>query len=461
VLDEVHAYDTFTSTLLERLVAWLGAMGATVILLSATLPSDRRRRLLQAFGARSDSPTSAPYPRVSVAASGHIREHTFGSLRPRLLVNVERRPDDADQTARWLVESVRDGGCSAWICNTVARSQSAYRILRSLGASGALPADAILLLLHARLLHADRTKREAEVEHLLGRDSKRPVRAIVVGTQVLEQSLDVDFDLLVTDVAPIDLLLQRAGRLYRHQRSRPAHLLRPHLAVAVPEGGPLEASLRDIAGVYEELVMRRTLLALEGRTQIALPDDIEPLVEAVYTSPDPPVHAAALAAPREKYEGRMREQEISARQRALPRPTVPDDPFGDFGVLLRDDDDPTLAEELRAVTRLGDPSVEVVCLHARNGRVYLDSECEREIDLARAPDREQVRALLANGTRVSTRGLVYDLYRQGAPKGWTRSALLRHWRAILLENRVSSMAGFRLQLDDELGLIIEREALQQ
>jgi CRISPR-associated endonuclease/helicase Cas3 len=461
ILDEVHAYDTYTSTLLERLVAWLGAMGTTVVLLSATLPSERRRRLLQAFGAGSDLQTSVPYPRVSIAAGDRIEEYTFGSLRPSLLVDIERRSDDTNRITQSVAEHARDGGCIGWVCNTVARAQSAYRALRTLKTSGGLPADTILLLFHSRLLHGDRAMRETELERLLGRSGQRPKRAVVVGTQVLEQSLDVDFDLLVTDVAPIDLVLQRAGRLHRHQRPRPAHLARPRLVVVTPDGGPLDGSLREVASVYEELVMRRTLLALEGRTQMTLPDDIEPLVEEVYTNPDPPEHAAALAGARGKYEAEMREEDVSARTRALPRPTVTDDPFGDFGVPLRDDDDPTLAEDLRAVTRLGDPSIEVVCLHARGERAYLDAERTREINLLRVPNREQVHALLENGTRISTRGLVQQLYRQGPPQGWTSAALLRHRRVIMFKERVAQVAEFRIQLDNELGLMIEREGRRE
>jgi len=456
ILDEVHAYDTYTSTLLERLVAWLGAMGTTVVLLSATLPSGRRRKLIEAFNGQSEAPTNAAYPRVSVAVGGSTRQYTFGSLRPRLAIRIERIGEGLREVARILSGAVREGGCAGWICNTVARAQSAYRALRGLRDDGVLPPDTVLLLLHARLLQGDRTRREVQLEQLLGRNGARPRRAIAIGTQVLEQSLDVDFDLLVTDLAPIDLLLQRAGRLHRHERSRPEHLARPRLAIVAPNGDPLDLPLREIAGVYVELVMRRTLLALESRTQILLPDDIEPLVEEVYTHTDPEQHAAALAKSREEYEREMREEEISARTRTLPRPTFPDDPFGDFGVPLRDDDDPALAEELRAVTRLGDPSVEVVCLHARNGRVCLDAEGTREVDLEQVPDRMAIRALLENGVRISSRDLVFQLYRQGPPKSWTKSGLLRHRRAIMFENRIAQCGGVMLELDDELGLVIDR-----
>ncbi len=457
ILDEVHAYDTYTSTLLERLVAWLGAMGVTLVLLSATLPSDRRRRLLNAFGGTSAAQLNVAYPRLSICMGGKIEEHAFTSLRASLVVDIERRADDADAIAGLLTTRVRLGGCGGWICNTIARAQSAYRALQALKAAGELPGDTVLLLLHSRFLHGDRAKREAELERLLGRRGERPQRAIIVGTQVLEQSLDVDFDILATDVAPIDLVLQRIGRLHRHDRPRPVHLTRPQLVLTVPDGGPLDVSLRDVASVYEEVVMRRTLLALEGRAQINLPDDIEPLVEEVYTRPDPPEHNSALARAREKYEQQMREQELSARSRTLKPPNFPDDPFGDFGVPLRDDDDPTLAEDLRAVTRLGDPSIEIVCLHIRNGRTYLNRECTKELDPACVPDRGQIAALLGNGTRISTRGLVQELFRQGPPEGWTRTALLRHRRVIMLEHGVARLARFRLELDDEIGLVIERE----
>lgn len=461
VLDEVHAYDTYTSTLLERLVAWLGALGATVILLSATLPSQRRRRLLQAFGNGGIQQTSLPYPRISIAVGGEIAEHSFGSLRSRLVVDIERHADETDRVAEVLTDAVRDGGCIGWIANTVARAQAAYRALRALRAAGRLPEDTVLLLLHARLLRGDRTAREEELERLLGRNGVRPQRAIVVGTQVLEQSLDVDFDLLATDVAPIDLVLQRVGRLHRHERVRPSHLRRPRLLLIVPDGGPLDAPVQAIAGVYDELVMRRTLLALSTRTHLALPDDIEPLVEEVYTSADPPQHAAALARSRALYEQDMREEEIAARTRVMPEPYVADDPFCDFHVPLRDDDDPALAEDLRALTRLGDPSVEVICLHGRNGRAHLDAAHTREVPLAQMPDRDQLPALLDNGTRLATRGLVHELYRKGCPLGWRKSAHLRHRRVIMLDDRVARVAGYRIELDDELGLLIAREGRQE
>lgn len=455
VLDEVHAYDTYTSTLLERLVAWLGALGATVILLSATLPSERRRRLLSAVGVAADPRSPAPYPRVTVTSGADFEEYSFGSLRPRLTIEIERAPDNVEVMARRLAEEMGTGGCIGWICNTVGRAQSAYRALRSLVQTRALPPDTVLLLLHARLLHGERLKREERLERSLGRDGRRPRRAIIVGTQVLEQSLDVDFDLLATDIAPIDLVLQRAGRLHRHLRVRPIHLARPRLVLVHPGGGPLEAALRAVAGVYVEFVMRRTLLALEARRSLVLPDDIEALVEEVYGTPDPPEHEQQLARSRERFEEETQRHEAAARDRVLPRPGVPDDPFGQFGISLRDDDDPSLADELRAVTRLGDPSIEVICLHRRGERAYLDPGFTREVDLSTTPRGPDLVRLLDNGVRISRRGLVHKLYSGRPPEAWEKSALLRHRRLLLLENGVASIENHRLELDEDLGLVIE------
>lgn len=460
ILDEVHAYDTYTSTLIERLLSWLGAMGATVVLLSATLPSSRRRQLLASYGASadmSDMSCTTAYPRISVANAAGVRELGFGTLRPQRTVMLEQVGDQTNEIAATLAHAVTDGGCAVWICNTVARAQAAFLALRHLRSSGALPIDTPLVLLHSRLLHHDRQQREVEIEGLFGRCGQRPVRAVVVGTQVLEQSLDVDFDLMISDVAPIDLLLQRAGRLHRHQRQRPRHLAGPRLLLVVPEGEALVCPLQRIAGVYEELVMRRTLLALTSRSEVCLPDDIEPLIEEVYRDEVPEPHTAALAELRRRFQDQMHAENISARDRALPHPTRSDDFFGQLETRLEDDEDPTLAADLRALTRLGDPSIEVICLYEVDGHQCLDPGGHVRVDPTLPPAKDILPQLLGNGVRVSTRGLVQALQREPCPASWKKSAVLSHRRPLVFGDGSVHIAGFRLRLDRELGLIIEKE----
>lgn len=216
VLDEVHAYDTYTGGLIEALLRWLKDLGCSVVLMSATLPERRRAALLQAWGAQ-DRP-EIPYPRVLMASAGRTEGLTF-PVRDQVPIQIQGLAEDLVGIANAVVEAVREGGCAAVIVNTVQRAQTLYLTLKALAAPGVE-----LQLFHARLPADDRQARERRVLEAFGKDSdlKRPERAILVATQVAEQSLDVDFDVMFTDLAPIDLLLQRAGRLHRHDRRRPA-----------------------------------------------------------------------------------------------------------------------------------------------------------------------------------------------------------------------------------------------
>lgn len=457
ILDEVHAYDTYTSTLIERLLTWLSAMGASVILLSATLPSTRRRSLLAAYAGDGIPSGTTAYPRISVADACGVRVLGFGTLRAARRVAINRMGDETEQIAMQVAHNLAAGGCGVWICNTVGRAQSAYTALRELRRQGMLPTETPLVLLHSRLLHGDRQKREVEIERLFGRQGQRPARAIVVGTQVLEQSLDVDFDLMISDVAPIDLLLQRAGRLHRHERTRPSHLAEPSLTIVVPKGDALSCPLNHVARVYEELVMRRTLIALADRHHVCLPADIEPLVEEVYRDEDPPPYKEALANLRHRYETQLHEEHISAKKRALPLPDPRHDIFADLDCPLADEEDPNIPADLRALTRLGDPSIEVVCLHDVAGRACIDSAGQFLVDLTGTVPKGEARRLMENGLRVSTQGLVQALRKQPCPAGWKKQAVLSYRRPLIFHNGAASIAGFHLTLDRELGLVIKRE----
>jgi len=167
--------------------------------------------------------------------------------------------DEPEAKARWLLDKVRDGGCACWISNTVARAQDIYDILRhtpeARGVDLSLP---------------------------------RPARGIVVGTQVLEQSLDLDFDVMVSDLAPIDLLLQRAGRLHRHTRQRPsAYADGPTLWINVPKRDDGSLNLSTDAIIYAEYFLQQTWNTLQSYENgaLRLPHDYRPLVEAVYSPP--------------------------------------------------------------------------------------------------------------------------------------------------------------------------------
>ena len=459
VLDEVHAYDTYTGTLLDRLVEWLAAMGSTVLLLSATLPSARRAALVRAYrrGAGADSTGDAPltaYPRITVASRRAVSARPFDPRGRSVDVTLQRRADDIEAIARELVAAVADGGCVGWICNTVARAQAACDAVRRIAPE--LPR----MLMHSRLLPEERAARERQLEAWLGpeRDGVvRPHQCIVIGTQVLEQSLDVDFDLLFTDIAPVDLLLQRAGRLHRHVRSNRAKShASPCVAVVHPEGPWDSVDLDAVAVVYAEALVRRTLRTLEAREFIVLPDDIEGLVEEVYRdglpTADDPLFEVAL----DLYGAGIAERQ-HADARLMPRPTVEDDPFGDLRVTFDDDEDPGLHAQLKAETRLGPRSVDIVCLVRRGSALHADEADPSPMDLESIADHGLVRRLVRRSIGVTREALVRELLRDASyqPKAWAQSAHLRYRRAVAFEGGVAVVGGTRLTLDAELGLLIE------
>lgn len=332
VLDEVHAYDVYMGVLLEHLLSWLGALGVRVILLSATLPAGLRRRLLAAYGA-ADPPEADAYPQLLHAvgdAPVTVRPDPAPETARRTDVRVEAieaAGEADDRTAAgvaWVREKVAQGGCVAWIRNTVREAQAAYRALRAEG----IEAD----LLHARFIRHDRNEKEVKLLERFGPpapdNSHRPAARVVVATQVIEQSVDVDFDAMLSDLAPVDLLLQRAGRLHRHDRpGRHGHDV-PVLGVLMPAA---EARRRLDFGtsvyVYDaDTLARSAVLVLENPTW-TLPDACRTLVaelydrdEAHWTAGRLGVDPDCLGTARERFKKRRDEMERAARQALFTAP---------------------------------------------------------------------------------------------------------------------------------------------
>jgi CRISPR-associated endonuclease/helicase Cas3 len=254
VLDEVHAYDVYMMQFLTEALRWLGDGGVPVVLLSATLPPATRSRLTSAYlqGALRSVVDSSPaalavvdgYPAVRwVAAVGGqavAGGQTTSAWRASVPVKVEVLEEGPRERPDRVVGLVRDalveGGCALVVRNTVARAQETFRALQQ-----AVGGDGIeVVLLHARLMMGDRVDRTARVLEVLGPPDRSsspdaPRRMVVVATQLAEQSFDVDVDLLVTDLAPIDLLLQRIGRLHRHDRpagARPSRVSSARVVIA-------------------------------------------------------------------------------------------------------------------------------------------------------------------------------------------------------------------------------------
>lgn len=285
VIDEVHSYDPFTSALVDRLVSWLIELGGTVIVLSATLTAPRRASLVAAAGGKEDA-TPAAYPLLTKVATGNPLAEHFPIDPPQDAereVGIRMVPANDKLWMNEVARAARNGACVLVIRNTVALAQESYRALKP-----HCPESGIEFgLIHSRFTQADREKNETRWTGLLGRGgSTRPKNgAVLVGTQVLEQSLDIDADLLVTDLAPTDLILQRIGRLHRHHRQRPAGCEKPLCIILRPDvdwgatRADVEQALSPHRFIYPPFSLFMADTVWSGVDSINLPSDIRPVLE--------------------------------------------------------------------------------------------------------------------------------------------------------------------------------------
>lgn len=279
ILDEVHSYDLYTGTILQQLVSQLRDWGCTVIILSATLTQARREQLLQVNVARQDYPLISALP-LDASAVNEIP----APPPPARQYAIQRMNDNRAALDEALLRA-EAGQQVLWVENTVAEAQAIYQTLAARAAGMGVACG----LLHSRFIHSQRQHNEDRWVGLFGKQGW-PQRAaqgrILVGTQVLEQSLDIDADFLVSRFAPTDLLLQRLGRLWRHpdtprvgNASAEVWLLAPDVASAIAD--PYTA-FGPSAAVYSPYVLCRSLQSWQAITSLTLPDDIRRLLEHSY-----------------------------------------------------------------------------------------------------------------------------------------------------------------------------------
>lgn len=465
VFDEVHAYDTYMSTLLDRLLTWLRQSGCSVILLSATLPSSRRKQLIEAWGATAPE-REEDYPRLT-----WIDEHGAQSISiadPQTkakTITLHFAPGDGSTLSATLREKLKDGGSAAIICNTVKSAQTLYQKLKTeLGEDFCDEGE--WHLFHARMPFSWRQEREAKILKSFGKDkSHRPHRAIAISTQVMEQSLDLCFSWMASELAPVDLLLQRVGRLHRHEHTtHPPLLQEPELTILC-DGGQ-DGAIPELPKyeMYSHFILLQTWLALRSRKVLRVPDEIESLIEAVYENgldtPDE-VWKSALESALEKMKASHGEADGKAKHQLVKKPSNARSIANAPSRELHEDDDPATHETMRATTRDGAPSIQVVCLVREDDQLFLpllDGTADRSrlVDLNFSPDRAQSRALLRNALPLSNRALYFALRTQAAPEGWKENVHLRFARALEFRNGQAEIAGQTLRLDGELGLVIEK-----
>ncbi len=388
IIDECHAYDVYTSEYLDRTLTWIGMYKQPVIILSATLPAHRRREMIAAYLNKDleDIPKEIEkrmaYPLLTYSAGQEIMQKELRSDSRQTEIEIEDL--QADKLAEFLKEELKNGGCAAVLLNTVKRVQETARFLREYFT------DKQILELHSRYIYPDKKEREEELIRRMGKKSTSKERDgfILVASQVAEQSLDFDADILITELCPVDFLLQRMGREHRHKEHdsmRPDNLSKPR-CIILRDGG--EAYSKGSKAVYEEYLLMRTQAILPKR--ICIPMDIPQMVQKVYSDDDcfckeiDGYNEAKLT-----YMKMQRNKQAKAESYLLQKPEAEDDEFSlDLFLQNATRVDDKMAE---ASVRDGGASLEVLVLQKRNDQVaFLPWEDEHEmLDEHELPSQEK------------------------------------------------------------------------
>ena len=281
IVDECHAYDTYMNQFLERALGWLGVYDVPVILLSATLPYERRTRLIQAYLGLRDTAaskqkreawmTNKAYPLLTWTDGKTVRQKQIQGHFEKKKISLYCIHDQEIVTL--LEKQLGEGGCAGIIVNTVRRAQKIATLLKE------SLKNCDILLFHAGFTRGKKALIEKQLIKRIGKKSSfERNHFIVVGTQVMEQSLDIDLDLLITDLCPMDLLFQRIGRVHRHKRIRPDNLNSPK--VYILGANDKELLEEGTSSVYDEFLLERTKTILPN--EFVIPDEISEYVQKVY-----------------------------------------------------------------------------------------------------------------------------------------------------------------------------------
>ena len=460
IFDEVHAYDTYMETLFHRLLEWLHRIGASVIILSATLPAQTKHKLLAAYlGESGERLDQIPYPSLTIATSQQVQAVPLPSPAGRT-IRLEWLQRDPRAIVDCLASELRGGGCAAVICNTVGRAQEIYRALDE--AQIVSPDE--LLLFHARFPFDWRQGIEQEVVSRFGKKGPRPARAIVVATQVVEQSLDLDFDLMITDLAPVDLILQRAGRLHRHAiHQRPNRLAEPRLLITAPDFEDDIPTFGNDAYVYNRFVLLASWIVLQARDKLTLPADTTWLIETVYSDT---VNKALLSKLDDTWKQMLWEArqewergDADAKHQALLRVVHPpqEEMLLNQGNEKLEEDNPEIHQAFQALTRLSEPGVSIVCLFDTASGIAFDPDGEETTDLKTVPSPQQIKRLLQNTVTIQHKGVLRALLNREVPSGWKSIPALRHARLVIFEGGSCQLEGYTLRLSRQIGLEIKKE----
>ncbi len=437
IVDEAHSYDPFMDEELRTLLRFHAMLGGSAVVMTATLPAKMRNGYAEAFqrglGNRRPSKIEGDaYPQLTIV-SKEVNSREPAPVPSTCRTIVIERVDAAIALER-IQEGVRRGAACVWIRNAVDDAIAAMQTLESQGI--------LTDLLHARFTVADRLRKEEELRRYFGRDGTRRRSRVLVATQVVEASLDLDFDLMVSDLAPIGSLIQRAGRLWRHMDLRPARerpVPGPAMHILSPDPETVEDScwlhrvLPAGAWVYPLSDQWRTARAVFASGAIRAPDGLRQMIEAVH-GPDLEEVPEALSDAEQDDLGKVMIERQMAKNQLLA--THRNGQLLDYLAAAQ-----KVHDEERLATRLGIPQVTLWLARAGpDGLVpFADSWESSEVQMSRA--------------RYEKLGGV----NQDTPEVIKFKATWPDWRRSTIQIAVVDRGGdisFGLRYDRKLGLLV-------
>lgn len=500
IIDECHAYDTYMDEYLDRSIQWMAAYGIPVILLSATLPEKRREKLIECYAkAYSKYNLGNRRPKCQTMNDGWEKNISYPLLTWTDGEEICQRAIDQDVKEKeikidtigspdeiilLLDESLKEGGCACVILNTVKEAQKVYqRILADME-------DVEVLLYHAQFIMPDRAKKEKELLNHMGKNSRKSDRRryILIGTQVLEQSLDYDADIMISQLCPMDLLLQRMGRLHRHDRERSEFLKNPRFVILMDGEKPYDDGSRAVYGDY---LLQKTWQVIskkgdtEGNTCFSLPKEIPVLVQDVYSNEnnkrissyafrpeetEKPESACAddktsnLVKERLEYDEKQKAKKERAQRFLLKSPS------GNIEGILENVDE-TIESAAESRVRDGISSISVILMIKETaGTITFVDKGERSVHLSpfTVPDDHTGRIIARqkmNMPHIFSQDWIIDrvideLEKQNKQNlaAWQQSPWIRGELILLLdEDGYANLCGYQITYSEKMGLSYIRE----
>lgn len=471
VIDEVHAYDAYMQQYLKEALRWAGAYHVPVVLLSATLPSEIRNDLIEQYllgrGVRKKElqvqlgTTVNAYPMLTMSDGNEIMQITEFQKEENKTIRIKKLSEDALPDK--ITELMRDDGVIGIIVNTVKRAQ-----MIAVQCAELFGRDCVELL-HASFIATDRSLEEERILSMIGKGAKRPKKKIIIGTQVLEQSLDIDFDVLITDLCPMDLLLQRIGRLHRHNIIRPEAYTVPvtYVLGISPEWKFHTGS----SYIYSDYLLARTQEFLPE--EIHVPSDVSVLVQKVYDEDEDFAKNESLAPHYSEIKDAFENNKVKKKEKADvfcmgdPKLRIKPEKNNMIGMLKSDLPDTSSEEFACAQVRDTHETIEVIALKKlENGYSTFQNHNNLADDIENAETGKMIAqqtlrlpySITAYGKTARVIRELEDYNRKNLAV-WQKQPWLKGTLGILFDDQNQFSIGDRkLQYDSFLGLrVLERE----